>query len=86
MDENLIFAVSELKKSIIYPIEYRIAKYLIENGYSSVNDKISINVLIQKVDPTISLTYTNRIFNCMRDIELTKSKDNPYYITNVPSI
>ena len=91
MDEKLVFAVNELKKAIAYPIEYRIAKYLIESGYSSIhgngiNGKESINVTISKVDPSMSIMYTIRIFNCMRNIELTETKTNPYHITNVPSL
>lgn len=90
MDKNLIFAVNELKKSIQYPLEYRIAKYLIENGYSSLggglNTGKSINVLLDEVDPSLSIMYTNRIYNCMRDIELTESTNHPHHISNVTSL
>jgi hypothetical protein len=82
--EKLKIAVVELQKSAKYPLEWRIAKYLILAGYSGITD--NINRLIQDTDPTLSTFHTNKIWNCMRDIELAQSEKNQYHINNIPDL
>ena len=82
--KKLEIAVRELGKWNIYPIEYRIAKYMIKAGYSGMKDNITS--LMSKIDPTMSMMYTTRIWNTMRDIEMITSEKNKYHINNIPDL
>ena len=82
--KKLEIAVRELGKWNIYPIEYRIAKYLIKAGYSG--RKQNMNKLINQIDPTMSIVYTNRIWNTMQDIESITTEKNKYHINNIPDL
>lgn len=85
MNENkLKIAIKELNKAEEYPLTYRIAKYLIEAGYSGLRDQIS-NIIVE-IDPTCSRAMHNTVYNCMRDIELTTSKKSKYHIDNIPNL
>jgi hypothetical protein len=82
--KKLEIAVLELEKWNNYPIEYRIAKYLIKAGYSGMKDNIS--QLMQKVDPTMGQRHTNSVWNIMRDIESITNEKQKYHINNIPDL
>lgn len=81
--KKLEIAVLELEKWDIYPIGYRISKYLINAGYSG---KQNITELMQKVDPTMGQIHCNSIWNAMRHIESVKSEKDQYHINNIPDL
>jgi hypothetical protein len=81
--EKLKIAVAELHKAGRYPMELRIAKYLIQAGYSH---RDNMSKIFPEVDPTIGQVYTNRVWNYMGDIGRTHSKKNPYHIDNIPDL
>jgi hypothetical protein len=83
-NEKLKIAVVEMNKALRYNLEMRIAKYLIQAGYSGRKNNMSN--IIQEVDPTLSQVTHNKIWNYMRDIEHTHSPKNPYHIDNIPDL
>lgn len=82
--EKLLIAIGEIHKAERYPLEYRIAKYLIQSGYSSKRDNIF--KAIEESDPSMSQMQSNKIWNCMRNIEFTDTETHPHHIKNVPDL
>jgi hypothetical protein len=81
--KKLEIAVFELEKWDTYPISYRIAKYLINAGYSG---KQNITELMQKVDPTMGQRHTNSVWNAMGQIESITDEKHNYHINNIPDL
>ena len=82
--EHLRKGVTELRRAVIWPLEMRIAKYLVESGYSGMTDKMT--TIITAVDPTIAQSAVLKVHNYMRDFNFVHSEKNPYHIKNVPDL
>lgn len=82
--EKLEIAVKELRKATIYPMEYRIAKYLVKAGYDGWKDNIP--QLIADLDPTLPRSQRWKIWGLMRDFKNIISRNHTYHIDNVPDL
>ena len=82
--EKLKIATKELGQAVVYPLEMRIAKYLVQAGYSGWNDDIP--KLIAELDNTIARAARLKVWGYMRDFKNIHSPKNPYHIDNVPDL